>query len=74
MVSQRVSGVWKTEPYASFLGMPIVVLVIFQIMGLFYLHSLVVLSASIGVGTADFLLFRWILATFDRERMVTRLT
>jgi hypothetical protein len=54
--------------------LPIVAPVIFQATGLFYFHSLLVLLASIGVAAADLLLFRWILATFDRERMVTRLT
>ena len=74
MVSQRAAGIWEAEQFSSLLVLPIVAVIISQVSGLFYFSSLIIFFAALIIALVDYAFYRWILQTFDRERMVTRLT
>ena len=73
-VSQRAAGIWEAQQISVLMILPIVGLILSQTTGLFFLNTPIIFTAGLVLFGADYLLYRWIIKTFDRERMVTHLT
>lgn len=72
-VSQRVASIWEAQQITVILILPLVGLLISQAVGTFTINPSLVLTASAVLGVIDFVFFRWIVKTFDREHIVTKL-
>jgi ABC-type Na+ efflux pump permease subunit len=72
-VSQKVSGVWEAQQISVLLILPIIGLVISQVGGVIYLSSPVVFIVGLLILVIDIIAYKWIVKTFDRERILTKL-
>jgi len=73
-ISQRAAGMWEAQQISVVLLLPIIGIVISQAAGVIYLSITGILIASGICFILDYLLYRWIVGTFSREQMVTKLT
>ena len=72
-ISQRSTGMWEAQQISVVLILPIIALVISQAAGVLYLNTIGVFLAGLVCLGVDYLLFRWLVRQFNRERIVTRL-
>jgi|GEM_PF-6787593 len=54
--------------------LPVIAIIISQAAGLFYISVPMIVLAGVVFLGIDYLFYRWIGRTFNRERMVSRLT
>lgn len=73
MVSQRATGVWESQQISMLLLLPIIGLVISQAAGVVYISAGLVFATGLLFLITDVMVFRWIVKTFDRERIVTKM-
>lgn len=69
-VSARVSSYQSANSIAGFALMPVILLVVGQATGVMLLGPLVFAVLGLVLVILDVLMMRWIIATFDRERVV----
>jgi ABC-2 type transport system permease protein len=73
-ISQRVSTVWEAQQIAAIIVVPIIALVVSQATGFMILSQNLIIIAGCVALLADYVFFKWIKKTFNREGMVTKLT
>jgi hypothetical protein len=73
-VSERAAGVWEAQQISVLVILPVIGLVISQATGLFYLDAFLIFLVGAILFIIDYVFYQWINKTFDRERIVTRLT
>jgi len=69
-VSARVSSYQSANSIAGFALMPLILLVVGQATGVMLLGPLLFAVLGLVLVILDVLMMRWIIATFDRERVV----
>lgn len=72
-VSQRAAGVWEAQQISALLLLPIIGVMISQVKGVLYLTVPVNLIAGAVIYVIDVFVYRWLVRTLNRERIVTKL-
>jgi ABC-type Na+ efflux pump permease subunit len=70
-VSARVATYQAANSIAGFAMLPVILLVLGQVTGVMLAGPLVFAAVALVLGVLDVLLMRWIVKTFDRERVVS---
>lgn len=73
-VSQRAAGMWEAQQISVVVLLPVIALIISQAAGLFYISVTMIVLAGVAFLAIDYVFYQWIVRTFNRERMVSRLT